>query len=441
MRARVLLGIGVLSGLLAACTQDFDEYFQGQGGSGAAAPGCRDGVQNGEETGVDCGGSCGPCPGNPCSDPSACASGFCVEGVCCDAACDGVCEACTQALTGQTDGQCAPVEGGTDPDNECAATDPTSCGATGMGCSGTAAMCAVYGTDTLCAPAGCTAGQNVAASFCDGAGECAAGATTACDPYVCDAAGTACLTDCTSGGVNDCAPGHICDGTTCLPLAGNGEPCFSDQQCVSGFCPQDDDVCCDAQCDSNCQACVAAKTGGIDGVCAFVAPGIDPDNDCQGPSPAVCDGAGVCADDVCNVDVTPPGNQCPSQCTGGCESGDTVCVIDCGFAVDACKQTSVTCPPGFDCRVDCTAEGGCEQTVIACPSLFGCEVQCGAKDGCANASILCSGDGMCDLHCSGAQNVCNGTTLDCGNDACTATCVSTPYPTVACGGACGCTPC
>lgn len=32
--------------------------------------------------------------GDPCSTPESCASGFCVDGVCCETACDGVCERC-----------------------------------------------------------------------------------------------------------------------------------------------------------------------------------------------------------------------------------------------------------------------------------------------------------------------------------------------------------
>lgn len=88
--------------------------------SGACPPDCGDGdLDPGEECDgqadaacpgkcqPDC--SCAPPPertGNPCTDPSQCASGFCVDGVCCDTACDAPMEQCN--LGGQ-EGSCATV--------------------------------------------------------------------------------------------------------------------------------------------------------------------------------------------------------------------------------------------------------------------------------------------------------------------------------------------
>jgi len=68
--------------------------------------------------GLECDGmgSCVAALGGPCTDANECASGFCVDGVCCDAACDGTCEACN--VTG-TEGTCTPHDPGTDPDDEC----------------------------------------------------------------------------------------------------------------------------------------------------------------------------------------------------------------------------------------------------------------------------------------------------------------------------------
>lgn len=51
----------------------------------------------------------------PCGDPSECASGFCVDAVCCDSACDGVCSACSTLLKGGgPDGVCAAAAAGTE---------------------------------------------------------------------------------------------------------------------------------------------------------------------------------------------------------------------------------------------------------------------------------------------------------------------------------------
>lgn len=52
-------------------------------------------------------------PGADCVAPDACASGFCVDGICCDTACESVCETCAPA------GTCTPVSPESQP--ECAA--------------------------------------------------------------------------------------------------------------------------------------------------------------------------------------------------------------------------------------------------------------------------------------------------------------------------------
>lgn len=50
----------------------------------------------------------------PCGDAVTCASGFCVDGVCCDSACDGACQGCSAAAKGSgDDGICGNVAAGT----------------------------------------------------------------------------------------------------------------------------------------------------------------------------------------------------------------------------------------------------------------------------------------------------------------------------------------
>jgi hypothetical protein len=62
--------------------------FCTEGEAGCVDPGCRDGVRSGDETDVDCGGSCGPCGvDRACAAPADCASGRCVNGLCCEAPC------------------------------------------------------------------------------------------------------------------------------------------------------------------------------------------------------------------------------------------------------------------------------------------------------------------------------------------------------------------
>src|SRR6185437_9354079 len=74
--------------------------------------------------------------GSACAAANECASGFCVEGVCCDRACDGACQACTAALTGGANGVCAPaMDGGVDPRGLCAEEAASTCGTDGT-CQG-----------------------------------------------------------------------------------------------------------------------------------------------------------------------------------------------------------------------------------------------------------------------------------------------------------------
>jgi hypothetical protein len=55
---------------------------------------CDDGVENGDEIEIDCGGACPQCLALPCSTGSDCKSGFCADGVCCNAPCTDICVSC-----------------------------------------------------------------------------------------------------------------------------------------------------------------------------------------------------------------------------------------------------------------------------------------------------------------------------------------------------------
>lgn len=55
--------------------------------------------------------------GGACTLTLGCESGFCIDGVCCEASCDGVCERCGGG------GRCTAVPNGADPDRECAGGD------------------------------------------------------------------------------------------------------------------------------------------------------------------------------------------------------------------------------------------------------------------------------------------------------------------------------
>ena len=61
-------------------------------------------------------GNCKASSGQTCSSASTCASGFCVDGVCCNSACNGTCVSCNQAGLA---GKCSPYPFGNDPEKEC----------------------------------------------------------------------------------------------------------------------------------------------------------------------------------------------------------------------------------------------------------------------------------------------------------------------------------
>jgi len=107
-------------------------------------------------------GNCKAKNGTACSSASICASGSCVDGVCCESACDGACVSCNQ--TGRA-GKCTAYTIGSDPESECGGGSD----ACRMVCNGAGACDAPqYGT-----PCGTCA-------VCDGYGACAPP-----DPSVC----------------------------------------------------------------------------------------------------------------------------------------------------------------------------------------------------------------------------------------------------------------
>lgn len=154
--------------------------------------------------------------GTSCTAPHACASGFCVDGVCCDSACGG-CEACSAASKAEgPDGECGPLPAGATPadDATCPAQPLSECGRTGV-CDGLGA-CAFVAEGTPCLEgAVCSEGECVVLPpSCEGdklvSGD---GQVVDCAPYRCTDEGPTCLTTCESA--LDCVQGSICsaDGT------------------------------------------------------------------------------------------------------------------------------------------------------------------------------------------------------------------------------------
>lgn len=247
---------------------------------------------------------------------AVCATGFCADHVCCDAACDGPCDVCEISLGATEDGQCEILAAGS---------------------SG----------------------------------------SPSCDPHVCDGFGPSCPTSC--AGDDECAPSSYCalpDGV-CQPDRDEGEPCASGSQCNSGFCA--DGVCCDQKCGEGCKACLAAlKVSGPDGECGDVLADTDPHDACEEEGAescklnGMCDGTGSCAyyvkDTLCE----------PGQCVGNSAkswtcNGQGICgeqpiepctPFVCDAATGACKtecEDDPDCATGFVC-----ADESCKPSGMTC---------------------------------------------------------------------------
>jgi hypothetical protein len=140
----------------------------------------------------------------------------------------------------------------------------------------------------------------------------------------------------------------------------------------------------------------------------------------------------------CGADPVPPGTgECPAACNGGC-TPENVCLIDCPSAM--CNDRTITCPQGYDCRIDCHGLDACDTSTIQCPDQYRCTVLCDQYDSCGDVNLVCT-DGWCDMQCGANGPPCGGSTQQCGTGACTASCGTTDTLTVACGSACVCTSC
>ena len=217
--------------------------------------------------------------GTRCVGGSQCRSKLCVDGVCCDAVCGDFCFSCLASATGKRDGQCAPVKAGADPDQECAASDPASCGNDGA-CDGQGS-CRKYGVGTVCSPAGCSPDNSasLAAVTCAGTGAaCGQAVSTLCGfGEACK--GTVCTSICGESGQVCCTGGSCKGGLTCLtnknvPSCGacgkvNQDCCPTGPQCSEGQCVgRATGAFCEA-CGKRNQPCCKPDNRCDEGTCSF----------------------------------------------------------------------------------------------------------------------------------------------------------------------------
>lgn len=143
--------------------------------------------------------------GQPCEVGPQCASGHCVDRVCCNEVCSGTCVTC--ALAG-AEGTCSPTPPGTDPHRSCGQGGPCD-----NVCDATSACVSRVGQ--ACEATTCTADGTAAieGSTCSAIGGACTKVTVSCAPYRCGVSGSpatvGCVTQCKS--IGDCASGYACD--------------------------------------------------------------------------------------------------------------------------------------------------------------------------------------------------------------------------------------
>ncbi|MBI4701072.1 MAG: hypothetical protein HY744_07930 [Deltaproteobacteria bacterium] len=407
----------------------------GAGGANYCAP-CQGEQDCALSPGTYCqGGKCvgKKAPGESCAAAAQCSSGFCPlqDGLCCNAACDGACQACRLDKSGQANGVCAPVAAGEDPDEECSAQGPQSCGADGSGCSGEAKGpgCRLYAKGTGCKAQSCTGGVLSAAGQCDGQGQCVPGQQSSCAPYGCDGQGKLCLTNCAQK--QDCAGGHYCDGASkCVPEKAKGKSCAGDGQCATAHCA--DGFCCEVACSGSCEAC---DLPGLAGTCTLVPLGQNPGGKECAASQA-CDGAGACktlagkacqSGGECLSGFCPPQDElcCASACAGPCQA---CLAAKTGGKDGVCAALKGSTDPDKECpdlgAAQCKSNGsGCNGDALApgC-KLYGADVVCKAAScsgGVQTPAGKCDGKGGCT---SGGQSACSPYTCNLAGTACLAQC-------------------
>ena len=302
--------------------------------------------------------------GESCQLDAECASGHCVEGVCCDTECAGDCFSCILA---GTVGNCTPVPAGTNLPPSCV-EDVTVTNQ----CDGQGNTIPIAAQD--CKPGICNAAGDACVRRCDTNDECYV------DGYCCFEA--ECLAACGisgGGGSGGAGGGNVGGGGAgggmtgsgcCANKKGKGAPCADAEECLSpAFCV--DGVCCENECDGACEACEATS-----GACLTLGTADQP----VAPSPAdACPGDGACTG-VCNggsADMCffPDQSQLAEPATCVCDEGNTDCHLErreCdgnGAANDApldcegyrCENESVcktTCTSDDDCILDYICEEG-----------------------------------------------------------------------------------
>lgn len=383
-------------------------------GDGGCHPTCTSAAQC--EAGHTCtGGTCVKLTGQPCDGGVPCASGNCVDGVCCSTTCTGTCRGCNRPGSA---GTCTTYTSNTDPDQECAGgLTCTGNGSCRSDCDGTQECETGYYCSSFIF--GSCIARKANGVNCNSSNECLSGF---CRDGVC--CSSTCSSDCQGCRVtgmfgtcvnyavgtdleNDCGNAYTCTGdggchTRCTSSAqcktnygcsdagfcrlANGQSCFQGSSCMSGFCV--DGRCCDSACSNACDAC---NLSGRLGTCSLRDAGLQGSPSC---SPYVCGGGSASCPTTCTSSAQCiPGGMCVNgtclkplgtTCTAGTECISGNC-IDGNCCDTTCTGTCRTCGGGTCTNTPPRADNDNE-----CPSGFSCN-----GGGACNTS--CTSDNQCDF--------------------------------------------
>jgi hypothetical protein len=419
-----------------------------------------------------------------CKVGATCATGFCVDGVCCESACDTACNACILAGTGKPDGTCALAQAGKDPHDDCKDDGAPTCKKDGL-CDG-AGACEDY-PSTKCTPSACAMDEECSSGFCaDGvccdtacSGDCQActktkkgsGSDGTCGPV---AKGMDPDKDCGTLGKGVCKGAGTCDGSGACRAETEGKDCAPEgcsdtvtlaraATCnAAGDCAPDTLDCTPFLCDAKAVACTTTcvkdadcATGAhcSDGACAksgngtackdavectsgFCADGYCCDKACSGQCEA-CDGSGT--EGTCKpVSGDPANGRKPCDGSGPCAGSCTGTFGDsCDYPHnDEVCNTGGTCTDGMETASRCNGSGLCVETPRDCAPFAcdaeACRTSC-TKDGDCTPGVHCDENGQCTpgiaLTCSGddAVSLVDGGVHGCGaykcvNTACNTSC-------------------
>jgi hypothetical protein len=414
-------------------------------------------------------GLCKKANGQVCGNAGDCASGFCVDGTCCESACTTTCKSCANAS-----GTCTTNVGQfvDDLNSSPACTGASTCNGAGscklkLGqvCGSDPSLCASgFCGDGFCCNSACTEGckacdlptlqgtcspvaKGSEETGCsgtqayDGAGGCkkksgqSCGGATECVSGQC-VDSTCCVDDCAAAcytcanAQGTCAPvakglpDTGCAGTEACDGAGHcrhkdGQACTDPTDCVSGNCV--DTVCCDTPCTAVCHACRAnlKASAANSGQCGLAAAGVDPRGNCNAEAQTTCgqdgecNGSGWCRKwgygTSCDTATFCDGN----TVRGRICNGDSLCIdntsgVDCGLHV--CRGGGCINPCNAD--ADCVAGNWCNASACVAKQADG--TACAEGRQCT--STFCVDGVCCDTLCNGLCQACKATLKVSGAD-------------------------